>query len=104
MIINSGIATLVVWFKLVLQGSELLTMGMASGNWVGLDSLERVPWDPWGPVTVFFCTPDTMQLYHLYYFPLGSGLCLFRALGEQRPLPTVNEKALKFPSRVFHYG
>lgn len=54
MIINSGIATLAVWFKLVLQGSELLTMGMASGNWVGLDSLERVPWDPWGPVTVFF--------------------------------------------------
>lgn len=99
MIINSGIATLVVWFKLVLQGSELFT----SGNWVGLDSLERVPWDPWGPVTAF-CTPDTMQLYHLYYLPLGSGLCLFRALGEQRPLPTMNEKALKFLSRVFHYG
>lgn len=43
MIINSGIANLVVWFKLVLQGSELPTTWMASGNRVGLDSLERVP-------------------------------------------------------------
>lgn len=75
-------------------------MGMASGNWVGLDSLERVSWDSWGPVTAF-CTPDTMQLDHLYYLPLGSGLCLFRALGEQRPLPTMNEKSPQVPFQGF---